>query len=296
MIQCLVCEDWFHESCCNLRERPSSRVPSPVLESSDSVEQADDTASEISSTLPPPLISGADYESFVCANCVFGQESLRKWAGTPGATLVVRDSMDDPWRLEPIPSCDNDVSVSAEEPAGTSTTGSKRSLSPSDGSPETKRIRTSYDTTKSKPKMCLAPPSNPVASKIYGQGIKAALSASTSLGAGDIFFMEGFRDRWCHCATCLPFLHAHPYLLEEENTYEPPEDPDSSLSLEELGMRALERIPRDRAIDGIHAFQEMRNDLMNFLRPFAQEGKVVRESDVRGFFESLKENSKNAQS
>jgi hypothetical protein len=30
------------------------------------------------------------------------------------------------------------------------------------------------------------------------------------------------------------------------------------LSLEELGMRALERLPRDRAIDGIHAFNGMR--------------------------------------
>lgn len=86
------------------------------------------------------------------------------------------------------------------------------------------------------------------------------------------------------------------------------------LSLEELGMRALERIPRDRAIDGIHAFQEMRyglvtreyptpshqldgrNDLMNFLRPFAQEGKVVNEADVRGFFASLAEESKKARS
>ncbi len=40
----------------------------------------------------------------------------------------------------------------------------------------------------------------------------------------------------------------------------------------------------------------VRNDLMNFLRPFAQEGKVVSESDVRGFFDSLKENSKNTPS
>lgn len=30
------------------------------------------------------------------------------------------------------------------------------------------------------------------------------------------------------------------------------------LSLEALGMRALERIPRDRAIDGIHAFNKMK--------------------------------------
>ena len=30
------------------------------------------------------------------------------------------------------------------------------------------------------------------------------------------------------------------------------------LSLEELGIRALERLPRDKAIDGIHAFNELR--------------------------------------
>ena len=31
------------------------------------------------------------------------------------------------------------------------------------------------------------------------------------------------------------------------------------LSLEELGLRALERIPRDRAIDGIQAFVDLRS-------------------------------------
>lgn len=74
---------------------------------------------------------------------------------------------------------------------------------------------------------------------------------------------------------CLQSLDEHPYLVEVEETYEPPTDPDSGtldallpavldlhfssgLSLEELGLRALQRIPRDRAIDGIRAFNEMR--------------------------------------
>jgi hypothetical protein len=30
------------------------------------------------------------------------------------------------------------------------------------------------------------------------------------------------------------------------------------LSLEELGLRALDRLPRDRALDGIRAFNTMR--------------------------------------
>lgn len=72
-------------------------------------------------------------------------------------------------------------------------------------------------------------------------------------------------------------------------------------------MRALERLPRDRAIDGIRAFNDMRlvfssdtssepfitcfnrDDLLAYLRPFAQEGRIVNEVDVRQFFESLRE-------
>ena len=74
----------------------------------------------------------------------------------------------------------------------------------------------------------------------------------------------------------MPSLEANSFLLEEEETYEPPTDPDSGgctdlfsssyligvvtigLSLEELGMRALFRLPRDRAIDGLLAFNTMR--------------------------------------
>jgi E3 ubiquitin-protein ligase UBR7 len=72
-------------------------------------------------------------------------------------------------------------------------------------------------------------------------------------------------------------------------------------------MRALERLPRDRAIDGIRAFNDMRlvfssyafdesfiahfhrDDLLAYLRPFAQEGRIVGEADVRQFFEALHE-------
>jgi len=54
-------------------------------------------------------------------------------------------------------------------------------------------------------------------------------------------------------------------------------------------MRALERLPRDRAIDGIHAFNAMRDGLKSFLQPFAQEGKIVNEEDVKKFFEEWKE-------
>ena len=85
-----------------------------------------------------------------------------------------------------------------------------------------------------------------------------------------------------------------------------PNNSITELSLEELGLRALERLPRDRALDGIRAFNTMRyvvdyvsrgiqiqllsrDDLKNFLRPFAQEGREVAEVDVRRFFEARAE-------
>lgn len=209
MIQCLACEDWFHESCCNLREPPSSREPSPVT-----AEEADDAASEASSSgLPPPLLSGTDYESFICATCVFDKEHLQKWAGTPGAIIVTRQSLSEPWHLEQGFSRGESVKVEIEQTPDTPMTRSKRPLSPSDHSPESKRIRTSYDTIEPTSRTCLAPPSNPIASRIFAGGLKAALDPSTSLGTGDIFFTEGFRDRWCRCDTCLPLLRVQRFLL-----------------------------------------------------------------------------------
>jgi E3 ubiquitin-protein ligase UBR7 len=333
-------QDWYHESCCNLRDRPSSREPTPVA-----TEPQDDNASEASSSgLPPPLISGDDYESFVCAACAFSQHLVQTYAGTPGAVIVVRDSPTDPWRMEQgIPPTESNpidiVQQPTTPPPSSPATGSKRLHSPSEHSPggNNKRAKISCEAST----CCLAPPPNPIASKIYTGGLEAALDPSQSLGTGDIFFIDGFRDRWCRCSKVkknhsLFFLSLtifssvyHYYKLDriyskrkirtshrktQTQVIQKPKKKtlnvniSTGLSLEELGMRALERIPRDRAIDGIHAFQEMRcartitdtatnssplffffcrDDLITFLRPFAQEGKVVNEADIRGFFESL---------
>ncbi|KAF8901155.1 hypothetical protein CPB84DRAFT_1679997 [Gymnopilus junonius] len=302
MIQCLACEDWFHESCCNLRERPTSRENTPEVQQARPIaeqptgnETGEDTASEASSSgLPPPLISGDEYESFICGTCVSQNPTLIRYAGTIGATMVVRDRPDDPWRhFNGSAKGDQEqVEVEEEDLQSVSVLGNKRSLSPSALSePKAKRSKSIRDDEPiSSSTLCLAPPQEPLARKVLTSPNK--WEPETSLGTGDLFFTLNFRDRWCYCDSCLPPLKMNPYLLQDEETYEPPNDPDSGLSLEELGMRALDRLPRDRAIDGIHAFNEMRNNLLSFLRPFAQEGKIVNESDVREFFASLTEAAK----
>ncbi|KAG5652551.1 hypothetical protein H0H81_004612 [Sphagnurus paluster] len=295
MIQCLACEDWFHESCCNLRERPSSREgsPEPNPDRAAPVEgNIDDGSSEGSSGLPPALIPGSRYESFICGACVSNNATLVRWAGTPGIMMVTRDSITEPWRCLEDGTPAEPVDVDRLDDVEGLSIGTKRPLSPSDlDAPDAKRSRFSSPTfmPATKPHQCLAPRLNPTAQKIFAQ---LDSPADSSLGTGDLFLSEDFRRRWCRCALCLPPLEASQYLLEDEETYEPPEDPDLGLSLEELGMRALERIPRDKAIDGIMAFNGMRDDLVKYLRPFAEEGKVVCETDVREFFASLTEATK----
>ncbi|KAG8692559.1 hypothetical protein FRC08_009690 [Ceratobasidium sp. 394] len=51
-------------------------------------------------------------------------------------------------------------------------------------------------------------------------------------------------------------------------------------------MRALESLPHERALDSIRAYNSMRDDLMLYLRPFAESGREVREEDVTAFFAS----------
>ncbi|EGN94427.1 hypothetical protein SERLA73DRAFT_114653 [Serpula lacrymans var. lacrymans S7.3] len=295
MIQCLSCEDWFHESCLNLRERPSSREPSPEPATNTEAQDEDDGLSDASSpNLPPPLISASDYDSFICSSCVSSIDTLKRYAGTPGVLMVVRDEDTAPWKMIGGHSTDdtleNGSSLDVDDTGSTSASvGTKRPRSASlSNDSVTKKPRTS--PSPALPTSCLAPPCNPVATKVF-EG-RTSTNIDSSLGTGDIFLTEGWRERWCRCSCCLPSLESHPYLLEEEETYEPPEDPDSGLSLEELGMRALERLPRDRAIDGIRAFNDMRDDLIKYLRPFAQQGKVVNDADVKSFFETLKESTR----
>ncbi|KAH8823364.1 hypothetical protein DL96DRAFT_1617386 [Flagelloscypha sp. PMI_526] len=280
MIQCLSCEDWFHESCCNLRERPSSREPTPAPpKEAEQQNEGDDAASEASSSgLPPPLISGDDYESFICGECVSNIPILKDYAGQPGYIIVVRDSPDDPWKIlegsqPPATNEDADVDVVS--------IGRKRSRSPSSGeleAPDAKRAKLEDGASG-----CKKPVRNSTAQEILAASDK-------SLGAGDVFLTEGFREKWCRCRDCEPQLLLHSYLMNEEETYEPPEDPDIGLSLEQLGLRALEQMPREKAINGIHAFNKMRDTLVNYLKPFAENGEVVKEDDVKSFFEELQKN------
>lgn len=111
----------------------------------------------------------------------------------------------------------------------------------------------------------------------------------------DIFLGEDFRERICRCSDCLSKWAHLPHVLEAEETYAPPSDPQASVrdddaasitsSTYDLGMAALRSMPREKMINSLHAYNKFRDALWEHLKPFAGTGKMVREEDVRAFFQ-----------
>lgn len=167
--------------------------------------------------------------------------------------MVVRDTKDDPWKILNKGSEDNDIEVVSDEVAATGLSpeqaaGSKRPHEHVSGAAEdipSKRTRVdSAETIIKAQRPCTAPQASKKAQEIFATLLSG--SSESDLGAGDVFLVDEWRGQWCRCDQashrssiltlglsftsfqCLPALEAQPYLLEEEETYEPPEDPDSS--------------------------------------------------------------------
>lgn len=91
----------------------------------------------------------------------------------------------------------------------------------------------------------------------YHESLPPASTDSFSL-----FLREGFRDHFCRCAACYSLLRAHPQLLEEEESYEPPLSEDGNEGRESVGTgslldrgeAALNNIDRVRAIGEFSSF------------------------------------------
>lgn len=89
------------------------------------------------------------------------------------------------------------------------------------------------------------------------------------------------------------FLESHSYLYVADPVYEPPKDDDSSSStgsLLDLGTDVLLSLPREQAVEGLQAYNMIKAKLRDFFKPFAEQGKVVTEEEVRDFFSKVKKN------
>ena len=57
-------------------------------------------------------------------------------------------------------------------------------------------------------------------------------------------------------------------------------------------MEALGQMGRVQQVEAIHSYNNMKDNLMDYLAKFASSKKVVREEDIKEFFEEMKANKK----
>lgn len=237
MVQCVLCEDWYHESCLNLRTRPSERSLTgdpPAGESED----REDIDSDVSNDLPAPLLPSSTYESLICGTCVLGNETLRKWAGTAGIMMVATEEGGKPSTLVEEGGIDPRWKVLNGENDSTQVVTSEkldRKRERDNGELDVvgdeeripKKPRTENDSViigSSEESLvsptegcapCFAPPINATAQHVLNRLLDPASQGSATgetafglVGEGDIFLTEGWREKWCRCPK-VGFLTLH---------------------------------------------------------------------------------------
>lgn len=106
----------------------------------------------------------------------------------------------------------------------------------------------------------------------------------------NMFLCANFRNivNKCRDPEVFSISMKYPFLAEEEQVYEPPSDDDAGSSLLDAGTSALSKMPREQAIEGMAAYNNIKDKLSAFFKPFAEGGKVVTDRDVTSFFEEMK--------
>lgn len=86
-------------------------------------------------------------------------------------------------------------------------------------------------------------------------------------------------------------LRTFDFMCGEDVIYSPKEEADNSSStgsLYDMGTEALQALPGQQAIEGLHAYGLMKSRLRDFFQGFVDNKKVVTEDEIRGFFDNLK--------
>ncbi|KAI6802450.1 zf-UBR-domain-containing protein [Hortaea werneckii] len=306
-------EDWWHPECLmglpRTQTNANANAPGRTeatggLETlteekeTDNEHQGANGATEEPQVEDPPLPSGfPDEDAFdhlICYKCVNAFPWIKQYAGTPGFLPAVP--------AEPTSNMSN--GAKAEDELATTSSGqpeSKKRKAEEEAEPSGDSLK----KAKSEPESTDEPSTtvNPSTSHDATAPRHTSLPPAAS-GPINLFLMEDFRNHFCRCSACFPQLAKHKQLLEEEDSYEPPisesdaaEDGNASLadrrsvgsgSLLERGEAALSSMDRVRAIEGVMAYNHVRDKVKAFLQPFAESGQAVSAEEVKAYFAKLR--------
>ncbi|KAH9885650.1 hypothetical protein F4778DRAFT_497646 [Xylariomycetidae sp. FL2044] len=306
-------EDWYHPGCLvglgprwyekmpktsasNSNRTTNDSLPSileDTVQENGAVQQTNDNPNadeeeEEDTPLPQGFPGEDDFDHFICYKCVEANPWIKRYAGTAGFLPAVYFKKKE-----------------EDKPEGPPSSPKKRKLEDDKAQSEpSKRVKSEQEESEALP-----PPSvvidTPI--KVNDEDKKEAVIPAAETckldslptaptGQLSLFCTSDFRDNFCRCPSCFPSLEAHPQLLEEEEAYEPPlSEPGSdhgsthgSGSLYERGESALKNVDRVRAIEGVMAYNHLKDKLKPFFQQFAESGKAIGAEDIKEYFAKLR--------
>ncbi|KAF8545314.1 hypothetical protein BDD12DRAFT_721806, partial [Trichophaea hybrida] len=293
MHQCMlgdVCqEDWFHDSCMVGQPPPMYTTEEHKQEATKDENKGKEHQQEESRAASLGFPKG--FGHIICWRCVDANPWIRRFAGYPGFFALARKDAT-------ITSVAVGASPPQTETESEPQQGQKRKaeddLEESGTQSPVKRVRPAaedIEMTSASAATISAENGTMSASTANETPVSCSLPPTPTLP--EIFSLllpSEFRSQLCRCPNCFPHLSKHRVLLEEEETHEQPLSRAASPtgSIFEEGEKALNSIDRVRAIEGVLAYNKLKDRVKAFLEPFAKSGKIVGREDVEGYFEGLK--------
>lgn len=292
-------EDWWHPECLVGLPRVKAELKPEVHthgalktvreEKEDATgeatteESAEDHHEPNDPHVPPGFPDEDDFDHLICYKCVNAFPWIKPYAGSPGF-LTARTA---------APAYSDSGTVPTADPSEPSESKKRKAEDEAEDSQDSKKARSDPST----PQQSSTP--QPTETNGHPPPPKhTPLPPAPTSTYLTLFLKEDFRFHLCRCPTCFPQLAKHKQLLEEEEIYEPPvsESGDSndnapsinSGSLYQRGEAALSSIDRVRAIEGVMAYNHVKDKVKAFLRPYAESGEVVGAEDIKAYFAKLR--------
>lgn len=247
---------------------------------------------------PPGFPKDEDFETFICFKCVEAHPWIKRYAGTPGFLPPVYYKSGDDMIQQPSGDKVVEDGISKKRKAEDSEPGESQ---------ESKRLKNETEAIGTTPAdTAVEPKAQDEATPVKEDNTTEQLSPDickddtlplTPAGTFSLFCTESFRDRFCRCKKCYPNLATHAQLLEEEEIYEPPVSEEGSEnggsthgsgSLYERGESALRNVDRVRAIEGVMAYNQLKDKLKPFFQQFAESGQAISAEDIKEYFAKLR--------
>jgi E3 ubiquitin-protein ligase UBR7 len=315
-------EDWWHPECLIGLSRDWNKAAPKVKVDGDATNDAHDEEEE--TPLPPGFPLEDDFHHLICFKCVDSNPWIKPYAGTPGflppvfkegglkkdtkaafndsaSTVDFKESRSGETESKEIERKESMPKMPEQS------NSKKRKADDEDYLEEDHTTKRTKEESVPVKEQKYEPPSIKEVPVKAEEEIKTTLSSSapkhttlpetTPSESFSLFALEEFHDQLCRCAECFPRLAPHPQLREEEDTYEPPLSEDGEAngaastgtgSILERGEAAFNNIDRVRAIEGAMAYNHLRDNLKEFLRPFAESGQAVSADDIKSHFEKLR--------